>query len=155
MLASGHQATCNANISERQQVASIPILTIARYPAPWRCRTFHSNQFAHHDCELIEVGEGLAIFQATPQLKHYNPLGSVHGGWYATLRALCGALAKRYTSVDRWAHLKHKLWGQMGNCTRMQPPRVPFLGRCQSQLNFSIADTSRSNAVHVGKQLAD
>ena len=36
-------------------------------------------------CELIELGDGVAIFQATPQLKHYNPLGSVHGGWYATL----------------------------------------------------------------------
>ena len=37
------------------------------------------------DCELVELGDGLAVFQATPQLKHYNPLGSVHGGWYATL----------------------------------------------------------------------
>ncbi len=37
------------------------------------------------DFGLIEVGEGLAIFQGTPQLKHYNPLGTVHGGWYATL----------------------------------------------------------------------
>lgn len=36
-------------------------------------------------CELVEVGDGFAVFQATPQLKHYNPLGTVHGGWYATL----------------------------------------------------------------------
>jgi len=34
---------------------------------------------------LVEVEYGKAIFQGTPQLKHYNPLGSVHGGWYATL----------------------------------------------------------------------
>jgi uncharacterized protein (TIGR00369 family) len=34
---------------------------------------------------LVEIGEGRAVFQGTPQLKHYNPLGSVHGGWYATL----------------------------------------------------------------------
>jgi uncharacterized protein (TIGR00369 family) len=34
---------------------------------------------------LVEVGPGRAVFQGTPQLKHYNPLGSVHGGWYATL----------------------------------------------------------------------
>ena len=46
-------------------------------PHPYMADTF--------DCELVEVGEGMAIFQATPQLKHYNPLGSVHGGWYATL----------------------------------------------------------------------
>jgi uncharacterized protein (TIGR00369 family) len=37
------------------------------------------------DFSLIEVAPGKAVFQGTPQLKHYNPLGSVHGGWYATL----------------------------------------------------------------------
>ena len=37
------------------------------------------------DFALIEVEPGKATFQGTPQLKHYNPLGSVHGGWYATL----------------------------------------------------------------------
>ena len=37
------------------------------------------------DYSLVEVGEGRAVFQGQPQLKHYNPLGSVHGGWYATL----------------------------------------------------------------------
>lgn len=34
---------------------------------------------------LVEVAPGRAVFQGTPQLAHYNPLGSVHGGWYATL----------------------------------------------------------------------
>lgn len=37
------------------------------------------------DFSLIEVGLGTAVFQGTPQLRHYNPLGTVHGGWYATL----------------------------------------------------------------------
>ncbi|MFC5519636.1 PaaI family thioesterase [Polaromonas jejuensis] len=37
------------------------------------------------DFALIAVEPGKAIFQGTPQLKHYNPLGTVHGGWYATL----------------------------------------------------------------------
>ena len=37
------------------------------------------------DFALVEVAEGRAVFQGQPQLKHYNPLGSVHGGWYATL----------------------------------------------------------------------
>ena len=46
-------------------------------PHPYMAETF--------DCDLVELGDGLAVFQATPQLKHYNPLGSVHGGWYATL----------------------------------------------------------------------
>ena len=37
------------------------------------------------DFSLLEVDHGRAIFQGTPKLEHYNPLGSVHGGWFATL----------------------------------------------------------------------
>ena len=37
------------------------------------------------DFMLINVGPGTAVFQGTPGLSHYNPLGSVHGGWFATL----------------------------------------------------------------------
>ena len=37
------------------------------------------------DFGLLEAEFGRAVFQGTPQLKHYNPIGSVHGGWYATL----------------------------------------------------------------------
>src|SRR2546426_4752319 len=28
----------------------------------------------------IRIEPGLAVFQGRPQLKHYNPLGTVHGG---------------------------------------------------------------------------
>lgn len=34
---------------------------------------------------LLEVGNGVAVFQGIPLWQHYNPLGSVHGGWFATL----------------------------------------------------------------------
>jgi len=37
------------------------------------------------DFALIEVEAGRVVFQGTPLLKHYNPMGMVHGGWYATL----------------------------------------------------------------------
>lgn len=37
------------------------------------------------DFMLIEVGEGRAVFQGTPGPAHLNPMGGVHGGWYATL----------------------------------------------------------------------
>ena len=37
------------------------------------------------DFGLLEAEFGKAVFQGTPQLMHYNPIGSVHGGWYATL----------------------------------------------------------------------
>lgn len=37
------------------------------------------------DFQLLEVGEGRAMFQGTPGPNHFNPMGGIHGGWYATL----------------------------------------------------------------------
>ncbi len=34
---------------------------------------------------LMEVDEGRAMFQGTPGPAHLNPMGTIHGGWYATL----------------------------------------------------------------------
>lgn len=55
-----------------------------------------------------EFGHGRAVFVGEPQRFAYNPLGSVHGGWYATLldSALGCAVhstlpaGKGYTTVD-------------------------------------------------------
>ncbi|HEY9096563.1 MAG TPA: PaaI family thioesterase [Hydrogenophaga sp.] len=37
------------------------------------------------DFLVIGIGDGEAIFQGTPGPQHFNPMGSVHGGWFATL----------------------------------------------------------------------
>jgi uncharacterized protein (TIGR00369 family) len=37
------------------------------------------------DFTLVQAGEGTAIFQGTPGPAHLNPMGTIHGGWYATL----------------------------------------------------------------------
>jgi uncharacterized protein (TIGR00369 family) len=37
------------------------------------------------DFILIEAEPGRAVFQGSPSQRHYNPLGTVHGGWFATL----------------------------------------------------------------------
>jgi uncharacterized protein (TIGR00369 family) len=37
------------------------------------------------DFTLMEVSEGVAVFQGTPLAQHLNPLGTIHGGWFATL----------------------------------------------------------------------
>jgi len=37
------------------------------------------------DIRLTEVERGKAVFTGTPQEFHYNPLGTVHGGYGATL----------------------------------------------------------------------
>jgi uncharacterized protein (TIGR00369 family) len=37
------------------------------------------------DFLLVEVAPGRAVFQGTPGPAHLNPMGGVHGGWFATL----------------------------------------------------------------------
>ena len=37
------------------------------------------------DFSLIAVGPGTALFQGAPGPAHFNPMGGVHGGWFATL----------------------------------------------------------------------
>lgn len=37
------------------------------------------------DFTILEVGPGRAVFQGTPGSSHLNPMGGIHGGWYATL----------------------------------------------------------------------
>jgi uncharacterized protein (TIGR00369 family) len=60
------------------------------------------------DFTLDEVEPGRAVFSLTPGEEHYNPIGSVHGGVYATLldsAAGCAVqstlpLGTAYTSLD-------------------------------------------------------
>ena len=37
------------------------------------------------DFTILSVSPGVAVFQGTPLPRHLNPLGTVHGGWVATL----------------------------------------------------------------------
>ena len=34
---------------------------------------------------LVEVEQGRAVFEGLPEFRHYNPIGTVHGGFAATL----------------------------------------------------------------------
>ena len=37
------------------------------------------------DFSLIRVSPGAALFQGRPGPAHFNPMGGVHGGWFATM----------------------------------------------------------------------
>src|SRR5258708_3690126 len=41
------------------------------------------------DFDLVEVEHGRAVFQGRPSFRHYNPLGTVHGGYAMTLLDSC------------------------------------------------------------------
>ena len=47
--------------------------------------------------DLVEVDKGRAVFEGTPALQHYNPLGTVHGGYAATLLDSCMGCAVHST----------------------------------------------------------
>lgn len=57
---------------------------------------------------LIEAEAGRAVFEGLPEVRHYNPIGSVHGGFAATLLDSCMACAvhttvpvgQAYTSLE-------------------------------------------------------
>ena len=56
----------------------------------------------------IQIESGKAIFQGRPHKRHYNPMGTVHGGWFAAMldSALGCAVhstlpaGKGYTTLD-------------------------------------------------------
>ena len=51
--------------------------------------------------ELVLVEPGRAVFGLTPADYHYNPIGSVHGGVYATLcDSACGCAVHRMRFRD-------------------------------------------------------
>jgi uncharacterized protein (TIGR00369 family) len=63
---------------------------------------------SHIDLEMIEATAGAVVMAATPDESHYNPIGSVHGGFVATLLdSVCGCAVQStlpagtaYTSLD-------------------------------------------------------
>ena len=81
------------------------------------------------DFLTILVEPGHAIFQGQPLPRHYNPMGTVHGGWYATLldSALGCAVhsnlpaGKAYTTLELKVNLVRALTADV--------PRVRAEGR--------------------------
>jgi uncharacterized protein (TIGR00369 family) len=60
---------------------------------------------------LVEAENGHAVFEGLPEFRHYNPIGSVHGGIAATLldSALGCAIFSTLHKGDTWTTLELKL----------------------------------------------
>ena len=87
---------------------------------------------------LIEVGDGHAVFQGEPQFKHYSPLGTVHGGWYATLldSALGCAVQTKLPAGTGYTTAELSV-----NIVRALTPKVPRV-------------RAHGRVLHAGRQLA-
>lgn len=64
-------------------------LLAGKYPAPPIMRAL--------DFTLDRAEHGLAVFSGDAKFDHYNPLGTVHGGWIATLLDSCMGCAMHTT----------------------------------------------------------
>jgi uncharacterized protein (TIGR00369 family) len=86
----------------------------------------------------IHMEPGSAIFQGRPQRKHYNPLGTVHGGWFATLLdSAVGCAVHTTLPVGRgYTTLELKL-----NIVRALNDRVPLV-------------RAEGKVIHAGRQVA-
>ncbi len=90
------------------------------------------------DFQLIDVGPGRAVFQGRPLLRHYNPLGSVHGGWFATLLDSAVGCAVHTTLPAGKAYTTAEL---KINITRPLSVKVPLV-------------RAIGEVIHVGRRMA-
>ena len=70
-------------IARREQVAGLTGLQQMQAALQGELPYAHIGQTM--DFVIVDIAPGRAVFQGTPQTKHLNPMGTVHGGWYATL----------------------------------------------------------------------
>ena len=59
---------------------------------------------------LVEAEQGRAVWEGLPEFRHYNPIGTVHGGFAATLldSALGCAIFSTIAKGDTWTTLELK-----------------------------------------------
>lgn len=86
----------------------------------------------------IRIEPGKAIFQGRPNKRHYNPMGTVHGGWFAAMldSALGCAVHSTLPAGKGYTTLELKV-----NLVRALTDAVPFV-RAEGTL------------VHAGRQVA-
>ena len=90
------------------------------------------------DFMLIDVGPGRAVFQGTPGPQLLNPMGSVHGGWFATLLDSALGCAVHTTMPPGRGYTTAELGVNMVRAISTKVPRVRAIGQ----------------VIHSGRQLA-
>jgi uncharacterized protein (TIGR00369 family) len=86
----------------------------------------------------VEIEPGRAVFQGRPMLRHYNPIGTVHGGWIATLLDSCVSCAVHSSLPAGKAYTTAEL---KVNFVRAVTTTVPLL-------------RAIGNVIHVGGRMA-
>lgn len=103
---------------------------------------------------IAEVSEGYVRFEMTPEFKHYNPLGDVHGGVAATLLDSCMGCAVHthlpagtgYTTMEIKINFVRALTDKTG-LIRAEG-RTLHVGRRASTAEGKIVDASGTLYAH-------
>jgi uncharacterized protein (TIGR00369 family) len=90
------------------------------------------------DFLIVQVGDGSAVFQGTPGPQHFNPMGTVHGGWFATLLDSALGCAVHTKMPPGRAYTTAELSVNIVRALTPKVPRVRAIGR----------------VIHCGRQLA-
>ena len=104
---------------------------------------------------LIEVEHGRAVFSGTPQMRHYNPIGTVHGGFAMTLLdsalgcAVHSTLSKgeTYTTLEVKVNLVRPLTKDTGPVR--SEGRIIHRGRTLGTAEGDIKDASGKLYAHA------
>lgn len=72
-----------AGLAKREQLAGLSGLEVLRGMMDGQLPYPPMNDTM--DLVLLEADVGRVVFQGRPALAHFNPLGTVHGGWFAAL----------------------------------------------------------------------
>ena len=98
------------------------------------------------DFILVEAEHGRVVFQGRPGFAHYNPMGIVHGGWFATLldSALGCAVASILPAGKAYTTAELKV-----NIVRPLSDKVPFV-RAESHIIHGGGRMATSDARLTG-----
>lgn len=119
-----------AELASRSGMQFFDAMFAGELPSPWIGATL--------DFLPVHIEPGVAIFQGKPQPRHYNPLGSVHGGWFATLLDSCVGCAVQSTLPAGRAYTTVEL---KINIVRALTDAVPLV-------------RASGKVIHVGRQIA-
>ena len=119
-------------------VAQFAAMLKGELPYPYIAQTL--------DFLLISAAPGSAVFQGTPRQAHLNPLGTVHGGWFATLldSALGCCIHASLPAGKSYTTLELKV-----NMIRALTPKVPRV-RAEGRVIHLGGQTATADARLVG-----
>jgi uncharacterized protein (TIGR00369 family) len=105
------------------------------------------------DFNLLEARLGEVVFQGQPKASHFNPMGTIHGGWYCTLLDSALGCAVHTTLPAGRAYTTLELKVNLVRALTLKVPLVRAIGKIIHAGN-QVATAEASLIGHDGKLYA-